>query len=271
MHVGQNKRINHEACSKGNDKVLSITRLKKGWWYECFRCGDDFRGFISLDKRSVSDTRRWLDQREDSNDFEAVVSLDLPDDTCNLNVQLHSDAIAWLYNMQFTDELIKYHDFGWSNSYGRLIMPVYTSPLISYPSDDTLIGWVGRNLAEVTDKRPKTLTKKQQGIGRIYFTLKGEKPFIVVVEDIPSAIKIHWAVRCSVVALLGSSPRIELLTKLPRQPVIMWLDMDMWLKKALKFAGTGKALGWMVRSMNTPKDPKDTRIKEIRCLLNFRF
>jgi hypothetical protein len=265
MMVGENKRINHEGCSKGNDGVLSITRLEKGWWYECFRCGDDCRGFVKLNNRSCSDTVKWISRRENETVPEYVGSVAIPNDVRTLDVSVHLNAYRWLYDMEFTDELIAYAKFGWSNSYNRLIMPVLQTNLISYPTDVNLIGWVGRNLGEVTTYRPKTLTQKMAGIGRVYYTCyeKGADR-TVIVEDIPSAIKVWWVCRCNTVALLGSGMTMNLIHTLKSNPILLWLDDDMRLKKAIKMVKRCVALGYRISHKSTFKDPKDCKVKEIR-------
>ncbi len=273
MMVGEKKRITHEVCSKGKDACLSITRANAGWFYRCFRCGDDFSGFISAVNMSPQDTIAYM-KRLESKPVETVPRVDLPDDFRPIGEKhyYHIDARIWLREYGITNKLMKKYNIGWSKRYFRVIFPVYKS-VILYPSKDIahkIVAWQGRNIYEVIPgQKPKWFLKKPKNIKRVYYECYApESDKVVLVEDLVSAIKVHEATGYNTIALLTTYVSKELMMRLLKYKVFIWLDADMHTK-SLGYSNTMNQLGIKTHAIiDHTKDPKEYSKEKINTYLS---
>lgn len=114
-------------------------------------------------------------------------------------------------------------------------------------------------MRDVTNKKRKSLSFGEKPL--VIFGNHGGT--IVLVEDIVSAIKVSRVTDAQ--PLFGSyieSDRLQSLFKAYRSLVI-WLDRDKYAQ-ALKFARTASFIGFKVKVVSTPKDPKECSMEEIR-------
>lgn len=186
----------------------------------------------------------------------------------NASTQLSDKALAYLYDYQFTDELIKTYDIRedenfitWSsrtqkyfNSGHRLLLPYYENSILQFYEAKRL---------DITNPLKYVSSAK----GFLFKTFTTEPSTLVVVEDILSAMRVGETI--STVALRGTAINSKILNQLLELDCnyIIWLDHDRaGYKAALEL---GKKLLWngtKVEYITTTQDPKwytDLEIKGI--------
>jgi hypothetical protein len=140
-----------------------------------------------------------------------------------------------------------------------------------YTREGDLHGWVGREV-KYEDKKEreaagcaKYINRKPEGSDRMYFVAGTEdldKHFLVLVEDVLSAIKIHESTGLSAMALLTTSFDDDLMNRLRPFRVYLWLDGNM-LAHSVKTVSRMRSLGIVAHHIHTPKDPKEYSHEEI--------
>jgi hypothetical protein len=152
--------------------------------------------------------------------------VELPGDFILTVPEIHA---KWWRQYQIEDMVIKCHQLGWSETYKRIVIPVYNK------WNDQLINWQGR--AVFPNQSPK------------YTNVRGAEPYffiantcwadqdadtwdgwnnIVLVEDVLSAIKVNRAAPVVAIAMLGTGSKriVKFLKELKPRKVILWLDGD---------------------------------------------
>jgi len=269
--MGETKRIVHvtredgSPCSVGKNAALSVVRNSDGWWYKCFRC--DFHGTIKENFISSEKVEEALEALKTPKQYESVAKISLPadfnrmyEDTTRGSAPMF--AYNWLWKAGVKGQMFEQFVIGWSDTYNRVIIPIYEYALFGVAVTKKLIGWVGRDCRPLTkaerkvDKAAKYLTRKSQEYKRIYFHAPVQSSdTYVIVEDILSAIRIHSACRVNVFALLNATVPIRLLLALRKKKIIIWLDADQ-IENVLSLVAKGSSLGLDIHHVHTNKDPK---------------
>lgn len=176
----------------------------------------------------------------------------------------------FLYKYHFTDQMCRkagfkyHHDCPiWSP---RLDKYILTGPRLLMPQfhimpsgELTFLFWEGKAL----DKTVQIKSLSCGGAGQYFTTrLEGKSDCVVIVEDILSAWRVHFATGIDCIALRGTNVRIEQIIKTYiKMDVVfdrefyIWMDSDLAglrasnALKALSIYGTTKLI-------RTPEDPK---------------
>ena len=185
----------------------------------------------------------------------------LPYDTSN---NIPAIGLGWLYKYYITDEEIKKYNICYSESYKRLILPVY--------NETGLIYWQGRSLKPpYTKENPKYLNIRQSGAKNVFFKIKNihyttPTNKLVIVEDILSAIRVGRV--CNSLALLGSYFPTSVIEEFkPYEKIIIYLDYDKRdtaIKQATRF---NKLTGKPIQVLVNLNDPKELSPKTLESIL----
>jgi hypothetical protein len=170
-------------------------------------------------------------------------------------------TLNWVNKYELTQNDLLLHNVLWSESISRLIFPIYSG-------NGSLIAWQGRDFK--VPQREKKDKWYGRGNLRDTFNILGEGNYLVLVEDIVSAIKVSRFVRA--MPLYGSSigkERFKRLYSLCEEPhkVYIWLDPDK-RTEALKESKLGQLYGFKTHPIFSDKDPKEHTYKEIEGILN---
>ena len=257
------ERINCPECGDTRNR-LYIKKVQGGYVRHCHNnnCYEG-RGYISDEPRTPKET---IEQVISSRNFgedsieQVARSIQLPYD---ISSDIPALGLGWLYKYYITDKEIKKYNICYSESYHRLILPVY---------DETgLIYWQGRSLkSPYTKDNPKYLNIRQSGAKNVFFkiinpTTKGclvdtkyplyRPDCLVIVEDILSAIRVGRTHNS--LALLGSYFPTTILNEFRKyRNIIIYLDYDKRetaIKAAIRF---NKLIGKRFIVKQHPFDPK---------------
>jgi hypothetical protein len=262
--INESKRVCHildsndNPCSINKNEAAIVTRTSKGWMWFCHRCGES--GFKSAKSMSYNDTIKEL-QAKGKQKIKEMKICTLPSDAVPLKPLKNMDAWHWIWKYQISNNDVAFYRFHWSDSYKRVIIPIYDG--------STLIGWCGRDIItknkEEREKKKisKYLIRKDMNYGRIYFKISEASNTIVLVEDILSAIKVHNATHYGTIALLTTSIDSELEQELIGKKVIVWLDSNAF-DKSVNIVMRMQQLGIDAKYVFTEKDPKEYYIREIK-------
>lgn len=203
LAVDQQVNIDHVFCSAGADTRarLYVKRTRDAVLAYCHNCGG--HGIVGLRKSTVKSIEDLLIENE-AVAQQGLGELVMPDDVIRNPEGWPNEAKAWLYQYGITNSEIIDNEIGYSESWNRVILPVYSGGKLMY--------WQGRAVRPGQD--PKYISAKAHN--KVMFTAHGagvgvtcgDKVFIV--EDILSAIKMSR--HCDAIALLGTSPDIDDLT-----------------------------------------------------------
>ena len=250
-NYGMSKCIRHEPCPKcgpqadGAGDNLGVYDDGHKW---CFACG---YYVASSGIVSIADLRARLNSRQSSLQG---LPVQLPSDyTCILP----SIALDWLRKYGLTDDELNQNHVGWSESYHRIIFPVYDE-------SRNLLMWQGRlclTPAKIAPQRSKYFT---EGSVEEAFAIYGRQSAlpVCVVEDVVSAIKVGRTM--AALCLWGSElslRRIRVLSKM-YENLFIWLDWDK-AHHAAKCALKARPYFTTVSGIYTQKDPKEYSTEEI--------
>lgn len=238
-------RYLHEGCessSKGyTDKALVVIRRETGWGYRCHRCG--LSGFKPYKNLTPSQVARLYEQQKNATSGKALRERRaLPRDYKRV---LPSKAMVWLMKCITFDEIQEY-GIGWSDELDRIIFPIYTGT--------ELVGYCARSLNDGPNC-PKylTVTFDPNAGHRIFFNVIRDSPYVVLVEDILSAIVVGRQV--NTVALLGCFIPPHLVETYKDKRIFFWLDSNK-LAESLRFRNNFNSMGFDVRTVLSYTDPK---------------
>ena len=267
-------KMNGDVCTpEDKSPAMTVTRTNDAWKWYCHRCRSG--GYVSLLKQTPTDTIsrvKALKDKVNKRLEDKTVEFTIPSDTIplydedeNRNLTAGHTAYAWLMQYRMTKYTEKYN-FGWSEHHSRIIMPI--------KEDDELVGWVGRCPNRISKhnrakhNRPKYLTHKKKGHGRLYYIIKGKIDTIIIVEDIVSAIRVHEATGATTIALLNAGVSDELMQSFDKSAqIFIWLDEDMQ-KESYNKSNRYSQLGYNCKSIVTRLDPKEYGNLYIDDLLN---
>jgi hypothetical protein len=267
--VGASRRVVHDDCSDGKDAALSVKRVAEGYVFNCFRCG--YKGFVGNRKLPAAQILRMVNNMSVKPHME-VEDLSLPEDMVLLNDQADSsvpiEAFQYLWEGGITDRLMKRYDFGWSDSFQRVIIPIRDE-------EGTLLAWLGRDPYYDKDKgysQAKYILRKQKGVQRrVYFTCHNTKAQkVVFVEDVLSAIRVHEATELEAVALLTTSVGSDLLREYMAYDIVIWLDPGK-LADMVGLTARCQSYGINCKFISTAKDPKAYNNIGIREQFNLEY
>jgi len=221
---------------------------RKGYFLYCHSCKK--RKFIPRGGFSPSAVKKLLSTPPKK----IFADVTLPSD---FTTKLPAQALVWLYDHGFTDELIKELGFGYSEKYYRLVMPCYDG--------DLLVHYQGRYLGNaLKDKTAKYITRTKRGCFHWAYN-PTESDRAILVEDMLSAIKVGLA-GYSGVCLFGSylnDSTIDLVASKYKK-LTVWLDPDK-RKEATKYTKRFSALGYNFNAvLIARKDPKEYTKTEIK-------
>lgn len=234
-------------CGKDRSKVISHT--SDGYSHRCFRCGDG--GFVKHGVRSVSEMlqhRKELDQYMNERG-----DLALPDD---FTLDMPNEALGWFLRYGISSAMCKHYQFGYSESLGRAVMPVFDL-------DGRLRMTVSRALYK--DQQPKYKNKKDgdPSTTAFYsddeFLLREPLKGTVITEDILSAGRAGRVLPA--VSTLGTYLSDKLAVRLSTgldAPFYIWYDGDAaGIKGARQAKRTLDLLGIENYNVRTDLDPKE--------------
>lgn len=215
----------------------------------CHNCGKTT--FESNGTRSNKQLLEVVRQYSSKDTTENTVrDIKLPYD---FSLTIPTQAQLWLKKYGITDEEIETFGFGWSDSYQRLILPVFSE-------SGKLIYYQGRTFKPLTKDNPKYLNIRQSGASNVFFIRNSfqcdQSLGLYVVEDILSCVKVGRYAPC--LALLGSYFPKSIYPLYRLFPsVSIWLDNDKYTT-AIKHAKVASTLtGLPFRVVNTKEDPKE--------------
>lgn len=246
LRDGDSQRINHEGCGAGQDfkKRLWVIRSggRVGW--KCHHCGEKGSAPIVPNRTSVLKRLRPEEEHPDK--------IQLPYDFDSNFLHWPTEARAWV--LKYGIE--KPETWGWSESQGRVIIPVYEEGLKGYQSRKVL----------GLDPGPKYLTR---GRNLVYARCNEGTREAAIVEDALSAEKVGKVV--DGYALLGTSrfnhgTAIQWASRYDR--IFVWFDDNNWWARKDQTQLAAR-LGLLVPTtiIRTGKDPKEHSISEIRGIL----
>ena len=171
----------------------------------------------------------------------------------------NENALTWLYSFGFNYSDIVRNQILWSESYERLIFPIYDDK-------SELLAWQGRYFG--TQDRPKWLSKGK--IHELVYT-KGSGSSLVLVEDIVSCLKLAKAGVYSG-CLFGSYPSKIMLNryKLVADKLVFWLDYDKKVE-SVKFKRICEMMGIPSSCIFTTLDPKEYSTNQIKGYINHAY
>lgn len=268
------KAVRHSFCPFCNDTVgrkgFIVTRTERGYVMFCHRCHakrfvrsktPGVTDCLRISKEAVRKNSTWTLRKHVKKQVEPLETKDcdvqfvsLPFDTTR---ELPTRARLWLSKYNISQQEIDAYNFLWSNSYSRLILPVYKAGKLVY--------WQGRYFGEDTTQ-PKYINTRNKRT-EVWFDTGGVDGYstIVLCEDILSAIAISRVPGYRAVALLGCYLSDEMLVRLQSEgrQVCLWLDLD---KRATsyRYSKRLKEFGLNAKSVVTPKDPKEYKPEQIR-------
>lgn len=253
MQNDEVRRHKSVVCPFCGHETRGLVVIKKfyGWFIYCHRCSKHRQ--VRTGNLPLSTIRALLKKRNEPGDETSHVleKVTLPHD---FTTQIPESGLRWLRSYRVTDEEVKLHRFGYSETYDRLILPVF--------GEDEVIYWQGRRLGDDL-AQPKYLNFSQART-QVYFVVNKESNTTIIVEDILSALAVARA-GFNAVALLGSNVNDSILASIPSMTkrVKFWLDPDM-RKKSVKFSKRLRSKGIKSSSILLPvKDPKEYLPDEI--------
>ncbi len=256
----------HWKCEDKND-AFTITRIIGGCVYNCYRCGTSgavFKGSSPTQARKRID--RLRNSRHNGNDVGSAAHsiITLPRDFIPLvthDTTIPPHAYAWFYRYELDSDDFDDYYIGYSKKLERAIIPIY--------EDDKLIAWQGRDIyynrntllynKGIIKKKPLKYYTEYNGKTKLYFKINNNSQYIVLVEDMLSAIKVSKHYKYNVVGLLNSTLHNGLITDLKLRKydrVFVWLDPDAHLK-AVQGCLRWQSMGVNTRCIRTIVDPKE--------------
>ncbi|MHA2063941.1 MAG: hypothetical protein ACXABY_06105 [Candidatus Thorarchaeota archaeon] len=220
--------------------------------------------------KSPAEIEAVLEGLKQQKEFESMDCITLPADFQPLcespeshepGVNIPYSAYNWFWEVNITEDQYMPFHVGWSNVYSRVIVPIYEYGEYGNKVSRKLIGWIGRDVRKMTKTErtagghAKYLTRKSSEYKRIFFHAPYNSNVYVVVEDVLSAIKISQAAKVNVIALLTTYIPTDMLLRLRKHRIILWLDNDQ-LDNMVKSSTKANNVGVRCAYIHTSKDPK---------------
>ncbi|MCP4901932.1 MAG: hypothetical protein GY906_33630 [bacterium] len=217
MEDGEQLSMRHPECPAGDDgrKVLFVKKHGAKHLAFCHHCGQ--KGILTGDQSFI---------RRGGQNLLIEKDLHLPPDLTFEPTKQPVEHIMWLHQHGIDDMTRRLYDIGWSEHWGRTILPVYGD-------EGKLLAFQRRNVLR-GDFGPKYLTTRLAHIKNPVFRaprseLAERKPGILVLtEDILSSIKIDKAgfYSWSLLGTYMTNSVVDEIAAAQFDQVIIWLDDD---------------------------------------------
>ena len=247
--TGQKTRVNC-TCGDGNTAVLNNT--VKGYSYFCFRCDAkafEARGTLTLDELAAI--------KQQNKEAAKPLPIVLPED---FTQEIPIQGLLWLYKAGITDTVIRKYGIGYSQQWGRVVIPVYDG--------DKLVWFQARALNP--KQKPKYLQPSADKSSVVFKSLTYHDSIdrVVVTEDMLSCIRVGKHTPAA--SILGTKISTEQANKLSTfKRITTWLDSDTAGRRGSYKIRKSLSLVTEVDDIVTEEDPKllpDMRIKELLCI-----
>lgn len=239
-------RGDHHDCGDGGSLMLSRDGNELSAY--CFRCGG--KGFKREQESLTEQLARMSKEREADDRVRFAAELPEPREY-RLSEWPRRNAL-WFYKMGLSPSKIGELGMYWCAPLGRIVLPIY--------EDDHAVFWMAR----AEGRTPKWLAPSipKNGLAARYGIGKGDT--IVLTEDPLSAYMVGRVTEAW--SLLGTKlhPRHTTALAATGKRVAVWLDDDKGRRggknpgqeAASEIQGRLRALGFDVRNITSPRDPK---------------
>lgn len=260
LPCGRSVRI--KCCRADRSQVISHT--EHGYSSYCFRCGGDSRKFKAHGVRSLSEL---INHRKELDAYIAERgTITLPNDFTRDIPQV---GLLWFLKYGVSSDVARHYGFGWSESMGRVVIPVY---------DEVGRLCTTQSRAVYPGQKPKYMNKKSGDMTAVAFhsddaLLLGDpiQEGIVITEDILSAVRVGRLMPA--LSTLGTHLSDKLAVRVLKAltgRVFIWYDGDeAGVRGARKAYKTLKLQGANPIIIKTEKDPKEYNNDEIREIIKF--
>lgn len=256
LDIGEQIHINHADCPAGMDtkRRLYIKRTEEdGIVAYCQHCGQS--GYHRENERRY----RSVEKIFGGSTLSVSRNIKLPHDSSGTVGEWPARAKVWLYRYGITDEEIARYGIVYSDTVGRVLLPVY--------NNGSMVGYQARRVLE--DESEKYLTKTSDPSRMVWYTNNTtHSNDVVFCEDILSAIRVGR--RVSSCALLGINIKDEVLHSIIKNhdSFTIFLDDDnrqvilgqIALKNKLELFGSVRLIKGVGKD---PKECSDTELEEI--------
>lgn len=239
--VGQSCRVS--CCAYA--KTAIITHRESGYSFHCFRCGES--KFLRHGIRSIAKIAK-------ARSYKAPTSIvELPEDC---TTAIPAKYQTWYTQYGISPELAEQYQFMWSPDMHRIVIPVF--------HNDALASYQAR--AMLPDQQPKYLTPSAANVAKVlYFAGNPQSNFIVLTEDILSAIKIGRVAYAASIMGTEVTPERAMWLYNSRLAVYVWLDPDApGQSAAKKILRKLRLYGVICGNIVSTADPKKHSLDEIR-------
>lgn len=249
LPVSHSQRINCWKC--GGKKTASVTNMGSHYVVHCFRCKEK-----EHETPPPMTAAERLALRRAADEFKAAEPT-IPDD---FTTDIPIPGLLWLSKGGLHLDDIKSHAFGWSDTLGRVVMPVYEQDvLVAVQARRVGDGYGPKYLGQVhSGPRPVFKCEKNAGNGTIVLT-----------EDILSACRVGKVANAW--SLLGTALMPAVINRIAASSytdIVIWMDDDTAghnaRKKMLRQLG---AVGIHARSVISDRDPKHHTLEEMEELI----
>lgn len=242
----------------GNSPSMLISHRENGYSTYCFRCEEpDSHAFVSHGTRSIAEIQRHKRELQEAKGKPPH----LPHDA------VWTIPVAYAWFLKFGISLVEAtsRGFMWSEFFNRVVVPIYNRDAVTLDAVHMR--------AVRPDDKPKWLNMGRPSPDAMYWTACGrnytKSSFIVVVEDLLSAIKIDLA-GYNAVAILGSDITDTQVQRIMQETatVVIWFDNDAAGHKGAKDAiKQFKMQGCHVLQVTSDADPKTYNRDQINDLI----
>jgi hypothetical protein len=250
LSIGKSIRIQ---CCK-SDKSCIISNGNSGYGAYCFRCG--FKDFEPHGEKSIPEILKGKAELE----LKRSRHIEIPKDCVEL-VDAPEKAQLWILKSGVSLEEAISRNIKYSPDMNRIILPVYESGLcnLQYIQARAL----GNDL-------PKYINSPFPTDNLIFWNCYDNK-YVVIVEDILSAIKVGNATEQSAASILGTNFTSEKAYKIATEfdKIYLWFDNDDAGHRCNKEALKQLSLQGIedIQIIQTEYDPKKYSSRQIRRII----
>lgn len=270
LPYGRSARVRHD-CGEGRPMI--IEHMAEGFRCWCHRCHEG--GFKPNGQRALSKiVERWNAAAGDHNDFKIILPHDLT------RRDLPWPAVRWLSKAGITQRLMSEYNIGYSPRYGRVYLPVYSTPSRSgvrrleyYQGRAVYGGQVPKYLNPKINKSSLVFSSRNKSPGSSTSGENKRSQTAIITEDILSAIRVGEVQGAAGVSILGTSPSPGQINYLSTfRSCLIWLDPDSAGQKATRLLKRSlEMIGQPYSVMTSERDPKLYSHRELQEMLWHRL
>lgn len=273
IRIRHTHKRNGESCSINKDACMMVTRYSDYYFYYCHRCKEQGQFNLLMSPEECTIYQPDTIRSDDKPTVEGYINV--PQD-CIPIISPHAPQKAkqWVINCGITASQMEEYKIQYSRRWDRVFFPIQASDFELKIVKPYLVGWSARcpnnyDKQERIDKqRPKWINRKLKGHERIFFArFNTDSNILILVEDVPSAIRVHEATDHNVIALLTTSMPVLLMSRIKRYDqdtqFRVWLDNDMRFK-VMSFVSRLTGHGYNIKQIRSSKDPKMYDEEQIR-------